>query len=143
MPGEASLRAQQYYAHPRNQFWPLLMDLLGMEAGAAYAQRVAALQQAGIAVWDVLHSCVRAGSLDSSIEVASQIPNDFREFFAAHPAIRRVYFNGSAAEQIFRKRVLPQVAALGLEYRRLPSTSPAHAALSYLQKRAVWREIVL
>jgi len=141
MPGVASLRAGQYYAHPRNLFWRILGELLGMDPGLPYAGRVEALVSSRIALWDVLKSCSRAGSLDADIESGSIIPNDFATFFARHPQVRRVYFNGSTAEQCFRRRVLPLLPAGSLMYERLPSTSPAHAALSYEEKLAAWRVV--
>jgi double-stranded uracil-DNA glycosylase len=141
MPGVASLRAGQYYAHPRNQFWLILGELLGMDPGMPYAGRIGALASSGIALWDVLRSCTRAGSLDAAIEKDSIIPNDFTTFFARHPLVRRVYFNGSVAEQCYRRRVLPLLPAGALVYERLPSTSPAHAGISYEDKLAAWRVV--
>lgn len=139
MPGAASLAAGQYYAHPRNAFWPIMGALYGFDPRAAYAERVACLQAAGVAVWDVLASCVRPGSLDSAIDATSAQPNDFRAFFAAHQGIRRVYFNGAAAEAAYRRHVLPQGAWADLPALRLPSTSPAHAALDLARKAEAWR----
>jgi hypoxanthine-DNA glycosylase len=139
MPGAASLAAGQYYAHPRNAFWPILGDLLGFDPAAPYRKRVQALKNARIAVWDVLHGCVRAGSLDSAIERDSEIANDFATFFRRHPRIAHVFFNGARAEQAFRRHALPGLGAAGLRFARLPSTSPAHAARSLPQKRAAWR----
>lgn len=139
MPGVASLRAQQYYAHPRNHFWPIMANIVGFDAAAPYAQRVAALTGAGIAVWDVLQSCVRPGSLDSAIQAGTRVPNDFAAFFAAHPAIRQVLFNGAEAEKSFNAHVLKGLqAAAGLRCVRLPSTSPAHA-VGFEYKLAAWR----
>ena len=139
MPGVASLRAQQYYAHPRNHFWPIMARIAGFDAAAPYTERVDALTGAGFAVWDVLQSCVRPGSLDSAIQAGSRVPNDFAAFFAAHPQIRTVGFNGAEAEKSFKTHVLPGLLpAAGLGYARLPSSSPAHAVgLDY--KLAVWR----
>lgn len=85
MPGVASLAAQQSYAHPRNHFWPIMADIAGFDPAALYAARVAALTRSGIAVWDVLQSCVRPGSQDSAIQAGTRVPNDFAAFFAAHP----------------------------------------------------------
>jgi len=139
MPGEASLRARQYYAHPRNHFWPLLGELLGFDPAAPYARRVRAVTAARIAVWDVLQSCVREGSLDSAIEDDTLLVNDLAGFFARYRNVSRVYFNGAKAEACYRRHVLPRVAANALQYRRLPSTSPANASQSYRAKFAQWR----
>ena len=140
MPGEASLAAGQYYAHPRNQFWPILGTLLGFEPGIPYAQRVRALAEARIAVWDVLQSCERPGSLDSRIVRDSIEPNDFAALFARCRAIRRVCFNGAMAEESFRRHVLPALEVGAMEFVRLPSTSPANASMSTARKLAAWRE---
>jgi hypoxanthine-DNA glycosylase len=141
MPGAASLAAGRYYAHPRNAFWRIVADLLGFAAEAPYPERKRALQGAGIALWDVLHSCVREGSLDTRIDDASEVAHDFRAFFRTHPRIERVFFNGAKAEASFRRHVVP-----GLRHspsmHRLPSTSPAHAALDEGRKRAAWRAIL-
>lgn len=148
MPGVASLQADQYYAHPQNRFWPIMGRLLGFDPKTTpYAQRMRYLTDAGIALWDVLQSCERSGSLDSAIRRETQRVNDFAAFFAAHPRIRRVYFNGAHAEQVFRRHVLPLLADDGddqvLQCIRLPSSSPAHASLSLDDKLAIWRQILV
>ncbi len=139
MPGVASLAAGRYYAHARNAFWPLLGALLGFAADAPYAERTAALRAAGIALWDVLHACTRAGSLDVAIERGSEVPNDLPGFLAAHPRITHVFFNGAAAEACFRRHVLPQLGTGAITCVRLPSTSPANASSSFERKLAAWR----
>lgn len=141
MPGQASLAAGQYYAHPRNHFWNIVAELLQFDALAAYDVRVRALESAHIAVWDVLHSCRRKGSLDSAIENGSLAVNDFRTFFAMHKKIRHVLFNGAKAESCYRRYVLRDCAPAGLDYLRLPSTSPANASLSFAEKLEAWRAI--
>lgn len=138
MPGQASLLAGRYYAHPRNAFWPILGGLLGFDADTPYAARCAALLGARIALWDVLHSCVRVGSLDSAIEAPR--PNEFARFFSRHRAIERIVFNGLTAEKLFRRQVLPMLRAPAFDLRRAPSTSPAHAGLPLTQKRSAWAE---
>lgn len=143
IPGVASLRAHQYYAHPRNQFWPIIGELFGMDSGMPYAGKVGVLSSSGIALWDVLKSCNRAGSLDAYIKQDSIVPNDFSTFFARHPQVREVYFNGATAEQLFRRHVLPGLPAGLRTYERLPSTSPAHAAMPYADKLASWRVITI
>jgi hypoxanthine-DNA glycosylase len=141
MPGAASLAAGRYYAHPRNAFWRIMAELLGFDPQAPYATRARALCAARVALWDVLHSCVRRGSLDTMIVNDSEVANDFRAFFRAHPRIDTVCFNGAKAEASYRRHVLPGIAA-GFRYVRLPSTSPAHAGLSYARKLAAWRAIL-
>lgn len=140
MPGAKSLQLQQYYGHPHNAFWKIMGQLFGFDAAAMpYAQRLAALQAHGVALWDVLASCERAGSLDSAIVDDSIVANDFAAFFAAHPAIQRVCFNGAKAESVFRRHVLPQlVTPHAIDYVRLPSTSPAHAGMPLAAKLAAW-----
>lgn len=142
MPGEASLAAGQYYAHPRNLFWTILGELIGAYPALDYAERGRILQANGIALWDVLQSCRRSGSLDAAIDRQTIVANDFAGFLLAHRDIRRIYFNGAAAEQVFRKQVLPGLAGKELLLRRLPSTSPAHATLSQADKLSAWRVIL-
>lgn len=141
MPGRASLAAGQYYAHAQNAFWRILGELLGFDAHAPYPQRVAALRSARLALWDVLHSCERAGSLDAAIDRETLVANDFAGFLQAHPRIRRICFNGAAAETCFRRHVAPQLTQ-ELQLLRLPSTSPAHAGMPYAQKLEAWRAIL-
>ena len=155
MPGKASLLAQQYYAHPRNAFWPIMSALLTGTRDLArlpYRARVDALHANGIAVWDVLARCTRESesasgtresSLDSDIDDSSIVPNDFADFFRTHTRIERVFFNGAKAEQSYRRFVAPPLETDGRrEYQRLPSTSPAHAAMSFERKLAAWRAVV-
>jgi len=139
MPGVESLRRRQYYAHPQNLFWRIIEALLEIDRGTSYSGRARALKARRIALWDVLHSCVREGSLDTRIE--AEAPNDFERFFRSHPAISHVFFNGAKAEASFRRHVLPGLGA-GLRYARLPSTSPAHARLPYARKLSAWRVIL-
>jgi len=142
MPGRASLQADQYYAHERNAFWRIMGELFGAGPDQSYAQRLATLQAAGIALWDVIAACERAGSLDADIVGASVRANDFAAFLRQQPEIRRVFFNGAAAEAAFRRYVLPGLAGRPLLLQRLPSTSPAHAARSYGEKLAAWSVLV-
>ena len=132
----------RYYAHPRNAFWPVMGALVGAGPELAYEARVDRLIARRIAVWDVLKTCVRGGSLDSNIDEDSIVPNDFAEFFARHPKITRVYFNGGKAEHAFRRYGLPGPGEIEtrVEFVRLPSTSPAHAGASFEVKLAAWRK---
>ena len=136
MPSAMSLAAQQYYGNPRNAFWRIMGEIFRFEAEAPYQERTAALRASGVAVWDVLGSCRRVGSLDSAVEPDSMVPNDFRALLDEHSAIERVMFNGAAAEKNF-------VRLVGLDLRsvRLPSTSPAQT-MRYADKLAAWRDAV-
>ncbi len=133
-PSAASLAAQQYYAHPQNQFWRILSAVLGQPLKEMdYPARIAAAQAAGIGIWDVFASCERAGSLDSAIREA--LPNDLAALHNAAPALRRVCFNGRTAARRIRA-----VEALGWQALILPSTSPAHAGMDFAEKAARWRK---
>lgn len=142
MPGRASLMAGQYYAHARNSFWRIIAELLQFDARAPYEARLRALKSARIALWDVLHSCTREGSLDSSIGRDGQTANDFRTFFRTHRRISRVFFNGAKAEDCFKRHVLRDIHGSTLSYARLPSTSPANASMSFAEKLGAWRAIL-
>lgn len=134
-PGVASLQAGQYYAHPRNQFWPLVGTLLG-EALAAmpYRARLATLRRHGLGLWDVYAACRREGSLDTAIEDA--VPNDLTSLRRRAPGLCAIAHNGGESA-----RSMHITAALGLPVFRLPSTSPANASWSFERKRAAWREV--
>jgi hypoxanthine-DNA glycosylase len=147
MPGKASLAAGQYYAHAQNLFWRILGEVTGAAPSLPYEARVRALKSCGIALWDVLESCAREGSLDSAIDDASINANDFASFYRAHPRIAHVFFNGAKAETCYRKHVLPLLVLpacgdrLGPPcYLRLPSTSPANASMSRAHRHGVWRQ---
>ena len=138
MPGEASLTAARYYAHPQNRFWPIMGALVGATPDLPYEQRLQRLIDSGIALWDVLASCERVGSLDTAIRAPQA--NDFAAFFAAHPRVRMVLFNGAQADTSFRKLVVPGLAAPSPTLLRLPSTSPANASQRPEHKLRAWRE---
>lgn len=143
MPGQLSLERQQYYAHPRNAFWQIMARLCDFSPEISYAEKLLALQLHQLALWDVIQSCERQGSLDSNIHHASIVTNDFADFFRQHPQIRLLFFNGSRAEQEYRKRVFPMLAEewRALPCTRLPSTSPAMASLTLEQKLMIWEQI--
>jgi len=137
LPGEISLAHAQYYAHPRNQFWRLMETVINQSlADLAYADRLATLLEAGVGVWDVIASAERLGSLDTNIR--NHQANALADFAATLPELRAVAFNGGKASSLGRKQ-------LGLEpgyaLITLPSSSPAHAALSFEQKRAEWQTL--
>ena len=142
MPGQASLAANQYYAHPRNAFWPIMAQLLQINQDASYKERITALKSSQIALWDVLKSCQRAGSLDSMIETDTQTINDFQSFFLANGKITHVFFNGGKAEACFKRYVFPENNLGLLKFARLPSTSPANARLSFEDKCRIWHEMI-
>lgn len=134
-PSVASLKAQQYYAHPRNQFWPLLSALFGLDLKAMpYTERVAAVQARGLGIWDVYAACEREGSLDSAIVQAEY--NDFAGLIGRLPLLRGIAHNGGESARARRF-----TASFGLPVYRLPSTSPANASWSFERKLAAWREV--
>ncbi len=145
MPGIKSLQEQQYYAHPRNAFWPIMSALFDIKLHLPYQQRCQILCQQGIAVWDVLKSCQRKGSLDSAIENESIEANDFNQLLTDYTSIKHIYFNGGASEQLFKRHVLKtlQKSAAIKTMLKLPSTSPAHAAMTLEQKTQVWRTQII
>lgn len=144
MPSEESLRARQYYAHPRNAFWPIMLKLLGGDAGLSYDKRAQLLIDNRIALWDTLKACVRSGSLDSAIIDASIEINDFKTFFQRHPNIRQIFFNGQKSRQVYSKYVVPELpkSLQAIDFSVLPSSSPAMAMLNRKQKTSEWRVIV-
>jgi TDG/mug DNA glycosylase family protein len=143
MPGTASLAANQYYAHPRNIFWPMMETVMNVRLELPYAARCKQLTQHKIALWDVLKACTRTGSLDSDIIESSIVPNDFETFFRTHPRIRAIYFNGAKAESIYVRYVIPYLsnAFAGIAMQRLPSTSPANASIPLARKVAQWEVV--
>ncbi|WP_374241486.1 DNA-deoxyinosine glycosylase [Zoogloea sp.] len=143
MPGQASLAAGEYYAHPRNLFWPILGELFGAPPALPYAERLGKLTTAGLALWDVLQCCEREGSLDGNIEPTSIVANDFASFLAGHPHIVRIFFNGAMAETCFRRHVQPTLPPRPLLLTRLPSTSPANAGYTFARRLEAWRALAL
>lgn len=132
LPGDASLAAGQYYAHPRNQFWRLLGEVLGVAlAELDYPARLAALQRHGVALWDVVNEAHRPGSLDMAIREAR--PNDLLGLVDSLPDLRAVGFNGATAA-----KAGGQLEGLGLALLALPSSSPANTA-AFADKLAAWR----
>jgi hypoxanthine-DNA glycosylase len=142
-PSVASLAKRQFYGHPQNAFWPIMGRLFGAGPDVPYEDRKRILCKSGVAVWDVLRECHREGSLDSAIEVDSEVANDFLAFLAGHRRIHSIFFNGTRAETAFRRHALASVAEShgSIRYTRLPSTSPAHAGRNFAQKLAAWRAV--
>jgi len=145
MPGVASLAATQYYAYPRNAFWRICAEVFDFDPELSYPRRLDELIAHRIALWDVYAACERPGSLDSAIVDASAEVNDFATFMDARPQIERVCCNGGKAYASFKRHALPTLGARvrALRVHRLPSTSPAHAGMSYEAKLAAWREALM
>ncbi len=143
LPGQESLRRRQYYAQPRNAFWPIMGALCGAGPDLPYRDRARRLAASGIALWDVCRTAYRAGSLDASIVAASVVVNDLGAFLARHPRIRLVCFNGRTAAALYRRHVLPALhpRLRTLATLELPSTSPAHAALPLPAKLERWQAL--
>jgi len=138
-PGVASLQAQQYYAHPRNQFWPILSALWGLQGeqvlqALPYPERLPVALAHGLAIWDVYAHCQRQGSLDSAIENAQL--NDLAALVRQTPTLRGIAHNGGESA-----RHMKLTQPLGLPVFKLPSTSPANASWSFERKLAAWRAV--
>ena len=141
LPGQKSIAEQQYYAHPQNAFWPIMRELFGIEGD--YASRCEQLTARRIALWDVLASSVRPGSLDADIRLDTAQANDFRRFFEVHTEIQLLAFNGRKAEDMFRRFVAADGFDDSVTRTGLPSTSPAYAAMPFSGKLSAWREALL
>jgi hypoxanthine-DNA glycosylase len=141
LPGQTSLQRGEYYAQPRNDFWRIMGSLFGAGPDLSYAQRAQRLVAHEVAIWDVCASARRSGSLDAAIAPASVVANDFEAFFGAHPDIALIGLNGAAAAALYERYVARKLAPLQAHIRRerLPSTSPAHAAMSFDAKLAAWK----
>jgi TDG/mug DNA glycosylase family protein len=144
LPGVKSLQMREYYAQPYNAFWRIMGELFGAGPALAYPARLVRLRAHGIAVWDVLAAGEREGSLDAAIVPASIVVNDFNAFFERHRRIGLICFNGATAAGLFRRKVLPGLAAewAAIERQPLPSTSPAYASLRFEQKLARWAAVL-
>jgi len=134
LPGDASLRAGQYYGHPRNAFWRLIGGVIGRDLAAlSYEDRLAALRAAGVGLWDVIASAERPGSLDAAIRAPEAA--DLRGLVGALPALRAVAFNGGKAAKLGRAVLADR--SEGVALIDLPSSSPAHAR-PFEEKAAAW-----
>jgi hypoxanthine-DNA glycosylase len=145
VPSLRSLQMQQSYAHPHNLFWPFMGILYDAGPELPYAERIARLHAAGVGIWDVLRDCHRPGSLDSSIRVDSEVPNDIPGLLDDHPTIRAIALNGGKARQVFERRILPAIPAGrrdALAILALPSTSPANASIPREVKLERWRTLL-
>lgn len=141
LPGRRSIAEQQYYAHPQNAFWPIMRELFDIDG--SYADRCSQLVNHHVALWDVLASSERRGSMDADIRLDSARANDFDGFLVAHPDIRLIAFNGRKAQQLFEKLVIIQTINASMRRVVLPSTSPAYAAMSFSGKLDAWRDAIV
>lgn len=139
MPGIASLQQQAYYAHPRNAFWPIMASYFQFAAEQLYSERLRHLTDRGIALWDVLQRCERAGSLDSAIKAESMVANRIDLWLQQTPSVVAVFCNGAKAGQLLQ-RYYPTLAGKDLSIETLPSTSPAYAAMALATKRQRWHQ---
>ena len=136
LPGEESLRRGEYYAHPRNLFWPIVCGLFGADVPASYGERLRFVAGRRIALWDVVASGQRRASADSTIR--TETPNPIGDLIDAHPGIRAVAFNGSGARRLYDRHFARRP---DLTYLALPSTSPAYASLGFGAKLAQWQAL--
>jgi hypoxanthine-DNA glycosylase len=139
-PGVRSLKESEYYAHPQNSFWYIMGCLFNFSSDSNYSERCRNLMLNKVALWDVLKSCEREGSLDASINSRSIIANDFDGFLRSYSDITSIFFNGTKAETVFRKYVSVSTQQRFPEgaLQRLPSTSPAYAAMDRNSKLQKW-----
>lgn len=141
LPGTKSLLEQEYYAHPQNAFWPIMREMYGIDGN--YADRCKGLIESRVALWDVLQASVRPGSLDADIREDTARANNFAQFFALHPDVRSIFFNGKKAEKLFMRMVVdksaPAINLAEVRLQGLPSTSPAYAAMRFSGKLAAWK----
>ena len=137
MPGVQSLEKQQYYGNPRNHFWGMIGEITGEIVPEQYEKRLALVKKHGIGLWDVIRECERAGSLDSNIK--NEIPNDFVALFEQYPQIEAIFFNGTKAHDVFKKKLGFELLA-GREYYKMPSTSPVPGRniKTFEEKVEVW-----
>jgi TDG/mug DNA glycosylase family protein len=144
LPGKVSLERGEYYAQPQNAFWRIMGELAGALPDLPYKDRLRLLKENRIALWDVCAAGHRPGSLDSEIRLATVETNDISGFLRAHPAVGLICFNGKKAQEIFDRKVRqdPPSVFARIRYEVLPSTSPAHAAMSYEQKLSRWRIVL-
>lgn len=157
MPGQASLAAVRYYAHPRNAFWPIMLAITQGQATASfesvkildYSQRCKLLTDSGYALWDVLASCDRPGSLDSRIVRATEQANDIAGFVNEHPQLQCIACNGKTAQKLLSRHCQASLDELQARQKRhlrlvsLPSSSPAMASLTLAAKHQLWADGLL
>jgi hypoxanthine-DNA glycosylase len=136
LPGEESLRQVRYYAHPRNLFWPIIFALFDAALPDDYQARLSFVRERRLALWDVCAAAERRASLDT--EIKREIPNTIHDLLDSNPSIATVAFNGGTARRLYDRHFKRRP---GLAYLHLPSTSPAHASRSFVEKLALWQKL--
>ncbi|MDO9509344.1 MAG: DNA-deoxyinosine glycosylase [Thermovirgaceae bacterium] len=144
-PGIRSLEAGEYYAHPQNSFWRIMGLICDAGIDIPYEERLVRLHSRGIALWDVLFRCERAGSMDGAIIESGSLPNLFPAFFEDHPGISRIFFNGQKAAHLYKRLVTPSIPPgfSSIPRQTLPSTSPAYATMPFEEKALRWRQEIV
>ena len=137
LPGERSLQASEYYAHPGNRFWKIISGVTGSEIPIRYEDKLSLLIANGIGLWDVVREASREGSLDARIK--HEVPNDLEALISSRPMLSTIIFNGKTAERLFDKYYR---RIEGLRYVSLPSTSPANAAFSFEVLFERWQSVL-
>ena len=143
LPSQQSLQKHEYYGNPQNAFWRVMGELFGAGPEIPYAHRAEKLKRLRIAVWDVLRSSIRPGSMDAAIDLQSATPNDFQMFYDEHPVLELLCFNGKKAAELYTRLVAPQGIRTvdKIEIRTMPSTSPAYASMKLEEKVRHWSAI--
>ena len=143
LPSQQSLQKREYYANPQNAFWRVMGELFDAGPDISYPNRAEKLRRCGIAVWDVLQSSVRRGSMDAAIDLTSATANDFQSFFDEHPMLELICFNGKKAAELYERLVTAQgIISIGnIAFRTMPSTSPAYASMKFDEKVRHWSVI--
>lgn len=136
MPGPVALAREEYYGFPGNHFWPIVIRLFGASESLTYRQKLRLLKENQVALWDTIAHCERVGAGDGQIRCV--VPNDIPALIRRYPGIQVIFLNGRLAEKLYRKHAAPKI---GLPTCTLPSTSPAHAAMSFQRKLAAWRAV--
>ncbi len=137
MPGPMALKKQEYYGFTGNHFWKIMFCLFGVKKPLTYPEKKQLLKENGIALWDVFKSCERAGALDSAIQCAAL--NDIPRLLKKYPNIKTIFLNSRTAEKVFLRHF---AEAVKIPFYYLPSTSPAHASVSFPKKLEKWSAIL-
>lgn len=143
MPGVISLQAVQYYAHPRNAFWPIMANLFGIDIDGGYQKRIEQVNRMPVVLWDTIKACHRDGSLDSNIQKHQIEANDIPALLDKYSCIKLIAFNGATSEKYFNQLVKPKLSENQIiDLVRFPSTSPANAGMKFEEKLSHWRRLL-